>query len=248
VPGVVTGKPVSIGGSQGRAGATSRGVLFSAFNAMRQRSMPVEGTRVAIQGFGKVGGFAAQLFHDHGFQVVAVSDAKGGAFNPRGLDPTALLRYKAESGTVFGYPAADAISNEELLELDADLLVPAAMEDQVTEHNAGRIRATIVVEGANGPIVPAADHVLADRGVLVVPDILANAGGVTVSYFEWVQDIQAYFWSEDEVNRRLRDVMDRAYESVRSAAEEKGVRLRLAALSIAISRVAEAHVARGLFP
>jgi glutamate dehydrogenase (NAD(P)+) len=248
VPGVVTGKPVSIGGSQGRSGATSRGVLFCTYAAMRQLGMAVEGSRVAIQGFGKVGGFAAQLFHDAGFDVVAVSDAKGGVLNAEGLDPAALLRHKQEADTVASYPAADSITNEELLELDVDILVPAAMEDQITEANAGRIKARVIVEGANGPIVPAADHILAERDVLVVPDILANAGGVTVSYFEWVQDIQAYFWSEDEVNRRLREVMDRAYDSVRAVSEQEKVRLRLAALSIALRRVGEAHVARGLYP
>jgi glutamate dehydrogenase (NAD(P)+) len=248
VPGVVTGKPVSVGGSQGRSGATSRGVLFCTYAAMRQLGMPIEGTRVAVQGFGKVGGFAAQLFHDAGFDVVAVSDVKGGVYNPRGLDPAGLMRFKKESDTVAGYPAADAIGNDELLELDVDVLVPAAMEDQITERNADRVRARLIVEGANGPIVPAADHVLAERGITVVPDILANAGGVTVSYFEWVQDIQAYFWSEDEVNRRLRDVMDAAYETVRTLAQEKNVRLRLSALAVAIGRVAEAHTARGLFP
>ncbi|MBI4728299.1 MAG: Glu/Leu/Phe/Val dehydrogenase [Acidobacteria bacterium] len=248
VPGVVTGKPVSVGGSQGRGGATSRGVMFCALSALRQLGMSIDGTRVAIQGFGKVGGFAAQLFHDAGFQVVAVSDIKGGVYNARGLNPTALMRYKDGADTVAGFPAADAISNEELLELDCDLLVPAAMEDQITERNADRVRARLIVEGANGPTSPAADHILAERGIVVVPDILANSGGVTVSYFEWVQDIQAYFWSEDQVNVRLKEVMDGTYEQVRSLAEERGVRLRLAALAIGIGRVAEAHVVRGLFP
>ncbi|MGH2725596.1 MAG: Glu/Leu/Phe/Val family dehydrogenase [Actinomycetota bacterium] len=248
VPGVVTGKPVSIGGSQGRSGATSRGVVTVTMAALRQLGLPSEGLRVAIQGFGKVGGFAAQLFHDAGFDVIGIADHKGGVYNPRGLNPTALLRHKSEADTVAGYTGADAITNEELLELDADILVPAAIEDQITEANADRVKATLVVEGANGPTTPEADHILNTRGVTVVPDILANAGGVTVSYFEWVQDIQAYFWSEDEVNARMRDVMERSYEEVRTLAEEKGVRLRLAALAIGIGRVAEAHVARGLFP
>jgi glutamate dehydrogenase (NAD(P)+) len=211
--------------------------------------MPIEGTRVAIQGFGKVGGFAAEVFHDAGFDVIAVSDYKGGVYNPRGLNPTALAHHKKEAGTLAGFPgAADAITNEELLEMDCDVLVPAAIEDQITERNAGRIKARLVVEGANGPTQPEADHILAERGIQVVPDVLANSGGVTVSYFEWVQDIQAYFWTEDQVNARLREVMERAFDETATLAEEKNVRLRLAALAIGIGRVAEAHRVRGLFP
>jgi len=248
VPSVVTGKPVSIGGSQGRAGATSRGVLYSALSAMKRLSMPIEGTRVVIQGFGKVGGFAAQVFHDAGFNIIAVSDYKGGVLNPRGLNPAALMRYKEESQTVTGFPGADAITNQELLELDCDVLVPAALEDQITEANADQIRAKLIVEGANGPTTPEADHALSDRGIYIVPDVLANSGGVTVSYFEWVQDIQAYFWSEDQVNRRLKDVMGAAFDEAASLADEKKVRLRLAALALGIGRVAEAHLARGLYP
>lgn len=248
VPGVVTGKPVSIGGSQGRGGATSRGVVYAALSAMQRAQMPVEGAKVAIQGFGKVGGFAAQIFHDAGFQVIGISDYKGGIFNPLGLNPSAVLRHKDEAGTVTGFSGADAITNEELLELECDLLVPAAMEDQITETNADRVRARLIVEGANGPTEPVADHILAGRGITVVPDILANAGGVTVSYFEWVQDIQAYFWSEDQVNARLRRVMTTTFDEVAALAEEKNIRLRLAALALGIGRVAEAHVARGLFP
>jgi glutamate dehydrogenase (NAD(P)+) len=248
VPGVVTGKPVSIGGSQGRSGATSRGVVTVTMQALKQRDMQPEGKSVAIQGFGKVGGFAAQLFHDAGFNVIGITDYKGGVFNGRGLNPTALMRYKDESETIAGYPGGDAITNEELLTLDCDILVPAAIEDQITEQNADDVKAKIVVEGANGPTTPEADHVLTERGILVVPDVLANAGGVTVSYFEWVQDIQAYFWSEDEVNMRMREVMERAYGEVRALSEEKNVRLRLAALAIGIGRVADAHRARGLFP
>jgi glutamate dehydrogenase (NAD(P)+) len=248
VPGVVTGKPVSIGGSQGRAGATSRGVLYSALSAMELLDMPIEGTRVAIQGFGKVGGFAAQVFHDAGFNIVGVSDYKGGVYNARGLNPTALMRYKDEAQTVAGFPGADAITNEELIELDCDVLVPAAIEDQITAQNADHIKARLIVEGANGPTTPEADHSLAARGVYIVPDVLANSGGVTVSYFEWVQDIQAYFWSEDQVNRQLRDLMNASFNSAAALSEEKGVRLRLAALALGIGRVAEAHIARGLYP
>ncbi|HVL33706.1 MAG TPA: glutamate dehydrogenase, partial [Actinomycetota bacterium] len=182
------------------------------------------------------------------FQVIAVSEYKGGVYNPRGLNPSALIRYKDENGSVVGYPGADAITNEDLIEIDCDVLVPAAIEDQITAENAPRVKARIVVEGANGPTQPEADHILADRGVYVVPDILANSGGVTVSYFEWVQDIQAYFWSEDQVNARLREVMDRTFDEAAALAEEKNVRLRLAALALGIGRVAEAHRVRGLFP
>ena len=248
VPGVVTGKPVSIGGSQGRSGATSRGVVTVAMKALQQLEMQPEGRTVAIQGFGKVGGFAAQLFHDAGFNVVGISDYKGGVYNPLGLNPTALMRYKNEADTIAGYPGADSITNDELLALDVDLLVPAAIEDQLTERNADAVRAKIIVEGANGPTTPEADRILTDRGILIVPDVLANSGGVTVSYFEWVQDIQAYFWTEDEVNMRMREIMERAYDETRTLAEEKNVRLRLAALAIGIGRVADAHMARGLFP
>ncbi|HEX9775234.1 MAG TPA: Glu/Leu/Phe/Val dehydrogenase [Actinomycetota bacterium] len=248
VPGVVTGKPISIGGSLGRTGATSRGVVFSTLSAMRRLGMEIEGTRVAIQGFGKVGGRAAEIFHDAGFHVVAVSDHKGGVFNPLGLNPSALRRHLAEAETIAGFPGADAISNAELLELDCEVLVPAAVEDQITEENADRVRAPLIVEGANGPTQPDADHALTARGVTIVPDILANAGGVTVSYFEWVQDIQAYFWTEDQVNKGLRAIMDRTFDDAWALSQEKGVRLRLAALALAIGRVAQAHIDRGLFP
>lgn len=210
--------------------------------------MHPEGLRVAIQGFGKVGGFAAEVFHDAGFTVVAVSDHKGGVSSPLGLNPTALRRHVRETGSVVDFPGTDPITNAELLTMDCDILVPAAIEDQITADNAEAIRAPIVVEAANGPTTPDADAILADRGVTVVPDILANAGGVVVSYFEWVQGLQAYFWSEEEVNRRLREVMDRAYLETSAYARLRGVRLRLAALSIGIGRVAEAMRVRGLFP
>lgn len=248
VPGIVTGKPVSIGGSLGRGGSTSRGVMFAALAALKQQGIHAEDCRVAIQGFGKVGGFAAEIFHDAGFKVVAVSDWKGGVANPLGLNPTALRRYANEAGTVVGFPGTDEITNAELLAMDVEVLVPAALEDQISEENADAVRAKLIVEAANGPITAAADHLLDDRGITIVPDILANCGGVVVSYFEWVQDIQAYFWTEDEVNRRLRDVMDRTYAETAALAEARGIRLRLAALSLGIGRVAEAHRVRGLFP
>ena len=248
VPGVVTGKPLAIGGSLGRAGSTSRGVVYAAMSAMQRLDMPIDGCRVAIQGFGKVGGFAAEVFHDAGFTIVAVSDHKGGVANPLGLNPTALRRHLAATGSVVGFSGTDSITNAELLAFDCDVLVPAALEDQITGANADAIRAPLIVEAANGPTTPEADLSLSERGVTIVPDVLANSGGVIVSYFEWVQGLQAYFWTEEEVNRRLREIMDRSYIETASFAEAKGVRLRLAALAIGIGRVADAHRVRGLFP
>jgi len=249
VPGVVTGKPIAIGGSEGRAGATSLGVMYSLFMALKERGMQPAEVSVAIQGFGKVGSGVALCLHDAGCKVVAVSDVSGGVHNGRGLNPQALLRHRrATGGSITTYPGADRISNEELLALDVDVLVPAALEGVLRADNADAVRASIVVEAANGPTTPAADKVLDDRGVLVVPDVLANAGGVTVSYFEWVQDIQAWFWSKDEVNLRMRRVMEHAYEEVSALAEERGISLRQAAQTIGVGRVAEAHRMRGLFP
>jgi glutamate dehydrogenase (NAD(P)+) len=247
-PGVVTGKPVSIGGSRGRGGATSRGVLYIIFSTLKTLGLSVDEVSVAIQGYGKVGGHAAQLLHDAGCQVIAVSDVEGGLCRERGLDPEAINRHKQEAGTVVGFPGADAISNDELLEIDCDVLVPAAIEGVITTRNADSIKARIVCEAANGPITFEADKILCDRGTFVVPDILANSGGVTVSYFEWVQDIQAYFWSEEDVNDRLRQIMERAFFDVHSLAREKGLTLRQAAHWIGVGRVAEAHLTRGLFP
>ncbi len=249
VTGVVTGKPVSVGGSEGRAGATSRGVLFSAFCAMREAGIDPRGVTVAVQGFGKVGGMAAQFLHDAGCRVVAVSDVKGGVFNPGGLNTAGLLRHlRAGADSVVGYPGTDTISNAELLELDVDVLVPAALEGVLNEENAGRVRARFVVEGANGPTTPDADVILLENGVHVVPDVLANSGGVAVSYFEWVQDMQAYFWTEDEVNDRLKSMMEKAYAKVSALAGERKVSMRTAAQMIGIGRVAEAHRTRGLYP
>ena len=249
VTGVVTGKPVAIGGSEGRGGATSRGVMFATFSALREAGVDYRGVSVAVQGFGKVGGLAAQYLHDAGCTVVAVSDVKGGIYNPRGLNPVALLRHlRAGADTVVGFPGTDTITNEELVELDVDVLVPAALEGVVTEDNADKVRARFIVEGANGPTTPAADDILERKGVVVVPDVLANAGGVAVSYFEWVQDLQAYFWSEDEVNDRLKALMENAFEQVTVLATEKGLSLRTAAQVIGVGRVAEAHRTRGLYP
>ena len=249
VTGVVTGKPVSIGGSEGRGGATSRGVMYSAFCALREAGIDHRGATVAVQGFGKVGGLAAQYLHDAGCIVVAVSDWKGGVYSSKGLNPAALLAHiKSGADTVVGYPGVDTITNDELLELDVDVLVPAALEGVLHEGNADRVRAFFVVEGANGPTTPDADKVLEGNNVLVVPDVLANSGGVAVSYFEWVQDLQAYFWTEDEVNDRLRLLMETAYDQVSTLARERGVSLRVAAQMIGVGRVAEAHKIRGLYP
>ncbi|MEA2446761.1 MAG: glutamate dehydrogenase [Actinomycetota bacterium] len=248
VPGVVTGKPVSIGGSKGRGGATSRGVMYVIFQTLKTLGISIDEVSVAIQGYGKVGGHAAQLLHDAGCRVIAVSDADGGLYREKGLDPESLNRHSREAGSLAGYPGADAITNEELLELKCDVLVPAAIEGVITVKNADAIQARVICEAANGPITFEADKVLNERGIFVVPDILANSGGVSVSYFEWVQDIQAYFWSEEEVNDRLRQIMERAFFEVYDLATEKGLSMRQAAHWIGVGRVAEAHLTRGLFP
>ncbi|MGH2754524.1 MAG: Glu/Leu/Phe/Val family dehydrogenase, partial [Actinomycetota bacterium] len=229
VPGVVTGKPVAIGGSRGRAGSTSRGVMYTIFSTLRTLGLSIDEISVAIQGYGKVGGHAAQLLHDAGCRVVAVSDVEGGLYREKGLDPEAINRHKQAASSVLGFPGAEAISNEELLELEVDVLVPAAVEGVISVKNADNVKAKIVCEAANGPVTFEGDKILGDRGVFVVPDILANSGGVTVSYFEWVQDIQAYFWSDEEVNDRLRLIMERAFTEVHALATEKGLSLRQAA-------------------
>lgn len=248
VPGVVTGKPVAIGGSKGRAGSTSRGVMNSIFSTLRAQGLSIDEVSVAIQGYGKVGGHAAQLLHDAGCRVIAVSDVEGGLYREKGLDPEAINRYKQASGTVVGFEGADAISNEDLLELDCDVLVPAAVEGVINVKNADKVKANIVCEAANGPTTFEADRILRERGIFIVPDIVANSGGVIVSYFEWVQDLQAYFWSDDEVNDRLKIIMERAFNEVYQLATEKGLSMRQAAHWIGVGRVAEAHQMRGLFP
>ncbi|MDP8956797.1 MAG: Glu/Leu/Phe/Val dehydrogenase [Actinomycetota bacterium] len=248
VPGVVTGKPLSIGGSAGRTQATARGVSYITVATLKHLAMSVEDTRVVVQGFGKVGGGTVQLLHQQGCKIVGVSEVEGGVANPNGLSPHGLRAHKERTGSLIGFEGGESITNEQLLELDCDVLIPAAIEGQITERNADRIRASVIVEGANGPTTPEADEILSERGVTVVPDILANAGGVTVSYFEWVQDIQAYYWSEDEVNERLRMIMERSYVDVLTVAEEYKVPMRTAATILGVGRVAEAHRTRGLFP
>ena len=248
VPEIVTGKPVSIGGSEGRTDATGRGVMYHVLSALKTRGTDPAEITVAVQGFGKVGGSVARLLHQQGCRVVAVSDVAGGVTNPGGLDPDALTRHHRETGGLTGFPAADAISNPELLALAVDVLIPAALEGVLTEANAGAVAAPIVVEAANGPTTPAADRILNDRGILVVPDILANAGGVVVSYFEWVQDLQAFFWTEEEVNGRLRQIMERAFLDVFNLAQARGYTMRQAAMVLGVGRVAEAWRVRGLYP
>ena len=248
VPGVVTGKPVAIGGSRGRLGATSRGVMYMIFSTLKALGIGIDEVSVAIQGYGKVGSHAAQLLHDAGCRVVAVSDVEGGLYRDRGLDPEAINRHKKEAGSVVGFSSADAITNQDLLEIDCDVLVPAAIEGVITVKNADAIKARVVCEAANGPVTFEADKILGERNIFVVPDILANSGGVTVSYFEWVQDIQAYFWSEEEVNERLRTIMERSFGEVYALAEDKNLTMRQAAHWIGVGRVAEAHLTRGLFP
>jgi glutamate dehydrogenase (NAD(P)+) len=248
VPSVVTGKPVTIGGSAGRQDATGRGVMIAAREAGRMRGQPFAGARVAVQGFGNVGGTAAWLMAAEGCRIVAVSDAWGGVYNPKGLDLAALRRHAASTGRVERFPGADAVTNAELLELPCEFLVPAAIEGQITGRNAARIAAQIIVEGANGPTTPDADAILEDRGILVVPDILANAGGVVVSYFEWVQDLQAYFWSEAEINAHLARIIVDGVTRVSSVAAAERVSLRIAALLVAVHRVAAALEERGIYP
>ena len=248
VAGVVTGKPLSIGGTLGRLEATGRGLLYVAQEASRQGLTPLAGASVAIQGFGNVGGVAARLLTAEGCRVVAMSDSSGGVYNERGLDMEALHRFRQEGGKLAQAPGGDHLSNEELLCLPADILIPAAMEGQISAANASQVRAKIILEGANGPLTPEADSILAERGIVVIPDILANAGGVVVSYFEWVQDIQSFFWEEDEINERLRRVMVRAFAEVKSLADERHVTLREAATMRGVQRVAEATLVRGIYP
>ncbi|MFF5259122.1 Glu/Leu/Phe/Val dehydrogenase [Actinomadura viridis] len=249
VPGSVTGKPLSLGGSHGRRGATSRGVLHATLAALREASLDVRGRTVAVQGFGKVGAPAALYLHRQGCRVVAVSDVQGGTHNALGLAVDDLVAYyEGGANPLAGYPGGDHITNEELLGLDVDVLVPAALEGAIHGGNADAVRARFVVEGANGPTTPEADAVLNGNNTIVVPDILANAGGVAVSYFEWVQGLQAYYWTELQVDNRLRTLMFRAYDEVSAVAAERRVPLRTAAHMIAVGRVAEAERARGLYP
>ncbi len=248
VPAVVTGKPLAIGGSLGRSEATGRGVMITTLEALKRKNIAAEGARVVVQGFGKVGAPAAYLIEERGARVIAVGDAQGGVYNPQGLDVRDLLAYAVTQGTVAGYTKAEPIANADLLELECEVLMPCALENQVTALNAPRVRAKIIAEGANGPLTPEADEILLDKGVFIIPDILCNAGGVTVSYFEWVQDLQSFFWGEDEINERLRQIMVRSFNQILRVSYERQIDLRTAAQVLAIQRVAEAVLIRGIYP
>ncbi len=248
VPAVVTGKPLSIGGSEGRNDATATGVLFVTRQAAKRLGMPLKGARVSIQGYGNAGSIAARLFHNEGCKIVAVSDTQGGIYNESGLDPAAVLRHKQERGTVVGFPQSQRLRVQDVLEVPCDILIPAATEGVITAENAERIQARIIAEAANGPTTPEADRMLFERECLIIPDILANAGGVTVSYFEWVQDLQSFFWGIEEIQQKLEIIMNRAFTSVAEKADQQHCDMRLAANMLAISRVAEATQIRGIYP
>lgn len=248
VTGVVTGKPISLGGSLGRHDATGRGVYVVAREAARRIGLEMKGARVAIQGLGNVGDAAARIFHNAGAKIVAVQGKNGSVYSGAGLDPQALLAHRRVSGSFAGFPGAETIDNEHFWDVDCDILVPAALEAQITPARAERLKARMVVEGANGPTLPEADDVLKERNVLVCPDVVANAGGVTVSYFEWVQDIYSFFWSEAEINDRLDRIMADAFASVWEVADSKAITLRTAAYVVGATRVLRARVMRGLYP
>ncbi len=248
IPAVVTGKPLSIGGSEGRNDATATGVLFVTRQAAKRIGMPLNGARVSIQGYGNAGAIAARLFHNEGCKIVAVSDTRGGIYNESGLDPSAVLRHKQERGSVIDFPRAQRVRVQDVLEVPCDILIPAATEGVLTAANAGRVQARIVAEAANGPTTPEADKILFDKDTIVIPDILANAGGVTVSYFEWVQDLQSFFWGVDEITQKLEMIMNRAFSAVAEKADQYHCDMRLAANMQAISSVAEATQVRGIYP
>jgi glutamate dehydrogenase (NAD(P)+) len=248
VPGVVTGKPLIIGGSAGRREATGRGIVYALYQAARHLGQELRERRVVVQGFGNVGAVAARLLWREGCVIAGVSDIKGGIWSPAGIDIRQLEAHVAEAGTVTGFPGTEPVSNAELLTLPCDVLVPAALGSVIRADNAEQIKAVIVAEGANAPTTPEADGILRDRGVTVIPDILANAGGVVVSYFEWVQGLQYYFWRESEITTRLQEVMTRAFNRVWGLAAKEGTDLRTAALMEGVRRVAEGYKIRGLYP
>jgi glutamate dehydrogenase (NAD(P)+) len=248
VLGVVTGKPLNLGGSLGRLEATARGAHYCIREAVKKQGRSLDGMRVAVQGFGNVGSYLAKFVAEDGAKVVALSDSRGGVYNPNGIDVALALAHKQETGQLQGVKDAEHITNEELLLLDCDVLAPCALEQVITSENADKIKARVICEGANGPTTPSADEILEDRGVLVLPDILANAGGVVVSYFEWVQGLQEYFWKEDEVNARLNDITSRAFHETWTTYEAKSVTMRIAAYGLAVQRVSEATMTRGLYP
>ncbi|GAA0232795.1 Glu/Leu/Phe/Val dehydrogenase [Castellaniella daejeonensis] len=246
--GVVTGKPISLGGSLGRVEATGRGVYVAACEAARESGIDIKGARIAIQGFGNVGGTAARLFHEAGAKVIAVYDHTGIVHNANGLNILALFDHVRENGGVAGAPDAQTLSPKEFWSLETEILIPAALEGQITRDNADLIRTRILVEGANGPTTPEADDIISAKGTVIVPDVVANAGGVTVSYFEWVQDFSSFFWTEQEINHRLEAMMRAAYAAVSAVARQHGVSLRTASFIVACTRILEARQVRGLYP
>jgi glutamate dehydrogenase (NAD(P)+) len=248
VLGVVTGKPLNVGGSLGRLEATARGALYSIQEAVRKKELRLPELKVAVQGFGNVGSFLARFLAEEGATVIAVSDSRVALHNPNGIDVAAAIAHKQETGSLAGLKGAEEITNDELLLLECDVLAPCALEQVITSDNAADVKAQIVCEGANGPVTPAADEILDDKGVLVLPDILANAGGVVVSYFEWVQGLQEYFWKEPEVNSKLRDITTRAFNETWRVYDDKQTSMRHAAYGVAVGRVAEATITRGLYP
>jgi glutamate dehydrogenase (NAD(P)+) len=248
VLGVVTGKPLTVGGSLGRLEATARGGVFCTLAAMERMGMKPADQRVVVQGFGNVGSYYALFMQQQGAKVIAISDTSGGLYNPNGIDIPSAIAHKQERGTLKGLAGVEAITNEELLVLECDVLAPCGLEQVLTEDNADRVRTRIVCEGANGPTTPAADEILEERGIVVLPDVLANAGGVVVSYFEWVQGLQEYFWKEDEVNAKLKEIVDKAFQETWQIHEARDVSMRLGAYGLAVQRVAEATMTRGLYP
>lgn len=248
IPGVVTGKPISVGGSRLRQEATALGVKLVVEQVARKTNKNIQGMRVAVQGFGTVGSTCAEMLHALDCKIVAVSDSKGGAYNKNGMDPRELRKFKHENGTLKGFPGSDSLENGELLEADCDLLLPASVESQISAKNAHRIKAKVVVEAANAPTVSDADSILHDRGIMVIPDFLANSAGVIVSYFEWVQDLQSFFWSEDEVIRNLKMILTRALDEVFAKADESKFDVRTSAMLVAVDRVAQAVKIRGIYP
>ncbi len=248
VPAVVTGKPLSIGGSEGRMEATGRGVFVVTREACKAQGIPFEGARVVVQGFGNVGSVTARLMHEAGAKVIALADVYGGVYNERGIDVNLAVRYAQEHGRLQGLPNTTEVSGAAILEIPCDILVPAALEGQITYANANRIDAKLIVEAANGPTTTDADAILRSRGIPVIPDILANAGGVTVSYFEWVQDLQHFFWTEDEINARLDSIMVRSFNAVQAKKDERNTDYRMGAYLLAVARVAEATQVRGIYP
>jgi glutamate dehydrogenase (NAD(P)+) len=248
VLGVVTGKPLNVGGSLGRLEATAHGALYCLREATKKQDRSLAEMRVAVQGFGNVGSYLARFVAEDGATVVALSDSSGGVYNPNGIDVALALAHKQETGRLDGLKDAESITNEELLLIDCDVLAPCALEQVITSANADKVKASIIVEGANGPTTPTADEILEDKGVLVLPDVLANAGGVVVSYFEWVQGLQEYFWKEQEVNQRLNDITSRAFHETWATYEGRSTTMRMAAYGLAVQRVSEATLTRGLYP